>query len=220
MHAHIHISPRDQSHPPPPNRTLAEYANVCKERTSYQTTNRKKTLPRNEFEGRGESRVLEERNSGQIFRGWGIERVVVNFLEDPTKCSVAGVASANSVVIARRVLARSKVDASASLQHSPAFSWPFTASTSFSISSSFHHRPLFHSFFFFFFFFLFFLLSIHLPRLAVALIKCCALGSSSREKPSLHLHGRLVEAAREDIALMNLSREWYEEGGGGGGARW
>lgn len=56
----------------------------------------------------------------------------------------------------------------------------------------------------------------------VALIKCCArlvrfaLAPLARS-PSLHLHGRLLEAAREDIALMNLSRESCGEGGG---TRW
>lgn len=46
----------------------------------------------------------------------------------------------------------------------------------------------------------------HLPRRGRA-NKMLHSARSHREEPSLHLHGLLLEAAREDIALMNLSRE-------------
>lgn len=51
----------------------------------------------------------------------------------------------------------------------------------------------------------------HLPRRGRA-NKMLHSARSHREEPSLHLHGLLLEAAREDIALMNLSAHGREEG--------
>lgn len=164
--------------------------------------------------------MLEERKSGQIFRGYGgrgIERVVVNFLRGSHEVQRGRRREReqrrNSAACARAKQGRRECELTTFPPRSPETvhrlhfvrSLPSSTTVLFhsSFSSSFSSRST-------------------NPGLAVALIKCCALGSarspgarSSREEPSsLHLHGRLVEAAREDIALMNLSCEWYERGEG------